>query len=151
MPTLSENRRTRHDFEILETYQAGIKLSGQETKSAKLGRMQISGAYVRARGDELFLIGAVIPPYQPANMPLNYDESRTRKLLLTRKELNELGSKVKQSGLTIVPTKVYNRRGLVKIEIALARPKKKWDRREIIKARETKRTIERTLKQTKFP
>ncbi len=146
MPVVTQNRRARHEYEILETFEAGIALSGQEVKSAKYGRMSLKGAYVVPRGNELRLIGATIPPYQPLNAPAGYDEERSRRLLLRRKEIDYLIGKARQKGLTIIPTRVYTRRGLVKAEIAVAKRKRKPDKRRQIKEREEQRKIEREMK-----
>lgn len=164
MSVLALNRKVSLTYEILQTWQAGIELLGLEVKSAKAGRMNIAGSYVMirrgqvgkpsgfpprpfaSRTAQVWLVGANIPPYQPKNTPAGYDGTRVRKLLLQKSEIQELIGKAAQKGLTIVPTKAYTIRGLVKIEIALARGKKRWDHRETIKAREAKRIIERTLK-----
>jgi len=146
MKSLISNKRARHDFEILDTYEAGIVLSGTEVKSVRLGRGNLRGAHVVVRGGEAFLVGASIPPYQPANVPVNYDPEATRKLLLSRKEINELEKKSEQRGLTIVPIMMYNRNRSIKLQIAVARGKKQRDKREVMKERDTKRAIERTLK-----
>ncbi len=146
MEALSENRRARFDYEILDTFEAGIELKGFEVKSVKLGRANIAGSFALPRGEELWLTNADIPPYQPANTPINYDPKRSRRLLVTKEELRAYVGKLKSEKLTLVPLKMYNKRGLVKVEIALARPKKKGDRREAVKKREAKREIERTLK-----
>lgn len=143
MSIISENRRARFDYDILERFQAGIELTGYETKSAKTRGFNLASAYVIVRGSELFLIGAEIPSFQPKNAPEKYDPARVRRLLLNRKEINNLIGK-NQSGLTIVPIKVYtNHRGLIKLEIALARGRKKHDKRELIKKRESDREIRR--------
>ena len=140
---ISENRRARFDYDILERFQAGIELSGYETKSAKTRGFNLASAYVVVRGSELFLISAEIPSFQPKNAPEKYDPARLRRLLLNRKEINNIIGK-SQSGLTIIPTKVYtNPRELIKLEIALARGRRKRDKREIIKKRESDREIRR--------
>ena len=146
MEIYAENKKARFDYEILDTYEAGIVLFGLEVKAAKAGKMQIAGAYVIPKDGELWLIGATIEPYQPNNTPQDYDPTRLRKLLLRQDEIKELLGKVHSERLTIVPIRVYNKRGLVKLEIALARSKKKSDKRETIKKRESKREIQRTLK-----
>ena len=145
-PVFSENRRARFDYEILETFEAGLVLNGSEVKSIKTGKANIAGSFAVIRGNEAFLLGADIPPYQPKNTPAGYDPTRTRKLLLTAKEIKYLAGKARADKLTLVPLKLYNKRGLVKLELALARGKKKSDKRETIKKREVKREIERTLK-----
>ncbi len=147
MQIYAENRKARFDYEILHAYEAGIELKGFEVKAIKSGKVNLAGSFVVPKGEEFFLLNADIPPYQPLNTPEGYDSKRSRRLLLTHKEIGELLNKVSGEKLTIVPLKVYNKRGLLKLEIALARPKKKYDKRESIKRRETDREIERTLKQ----
>lgn len=140
------NRKVRFDYHVLETFEAGLSLSGFEVKSIKQGRADISNAFVVPRGHELFLINAHIHPYQAKNVPSAYEATRSRKLLLHKKEINYLFGAVKQRGLTLVPLKMYNKRGLVKLEIALAKGKKKADKREAIRKREAEREMQRTLK-----
>jgi SsrA-binding protein len=147
MKILAENRRIRFEYEIIETVEAGIELKGFEVKAVKAGRASITGAFARAEGTTLWLLGADIPPYQPDNTPREYDQKRARRLLVKRKEAGRLAGKRVSERLTIIPTKMYSKRGLIKIELALARPKKLHDKRETIKRREANRTIERTLKQ----
>lgn len=143
---LIDNRKAFFNYEILETYEAGIKLLGHEVKALKNGKGSLSGSYVVARGGEVFLIGAEISPYQPKNTPKEYDPKRTRKLLLNSKEMRQLSDKENERGLTIVPLSLYNKKGKLKLEIAVCRGKKKFDKRETIKKRETDREIRRTLK-----
>lgn len=142
----AENRKARFDYQIIETFEAGIELKGFEVKAVKSGRANIAGCFAIIRGGELFLLNADIPPYQPNNTPKEYDPKRTRKLLVKKEEVGYLAGKLKSENLTLVPLRLYNKRGLVKVEIALARGKKKGDKREAIKKREAKREIERTLK-----
>lgn len=146
MTTYVTNRKAKFDFEFLERFEAGLVLSGQEVKSIRGGKAKLEGGYVLVRGGEAFLVNASVAPYQPANSPKEYDPERPRKLLLSRKELARLESASEQQGLTIVPIRWYNNKQRLKLEIALARGKKKQDKRESIKKRETKRTIERILK-----
>ncbi len=141
-PTIT-NRRARHDFEILTRYEAGIELKGSEVKSVREGKVDLSGSYCRFRDGELFLIGATIAPYDKASTHESYDPHRPRKLLLHRRELNRLEQAVSQRGLTIVPLKMYFKGHLVKVEIALARGKKIYDKREAIKKREFERRASR--------
>ena len=143
MAVYAENRKAHFDYEILETFQAGLALQGQEVKSIQSGRIQLAGAYVVFRGQELFLIGAHIPPYQPANAPADYSAERSRKLLLRKEELRYLLGKGKEKGLTLVPLKVYTNSGKIKVEIGLAKSRKKGDKREVIKRREAEREIGR--------
>lgn len=146
MSVLAKNKRAYYDYEILESYQAGIVLTGQEVKSAKKGRCSIRGSYAKIKSGEVFLLGAVIPPYQPANAPSDYNPQRRRKLLLRKGEIEHLEGKTTQKGLTLVPLKVYTKGGLVKVQIGLARGKKTKDKREKIKRREAERRMRRALK-----
>ncbi|MFZ1019611.1 MAG: SsrA-binding protein SmpB [Minisyncoccia bacterium] len=147
MPNYAENRKARFNYEILEKYETGIELLGTEVKSVRGGQMSLEGAFVIIRGGEAFLINASIPPYQPKNAPKDYDPLRNRKLLLTKKELTELTGNEKNKSLTIVPISVYNKSRKIKVEIALVKGKKKFDKRETIKKRDTERDIRRTLKE----
>lgn len=140
MTTIAVNKRATFDYEILEKYTAGIVLTGHETKSAKLGRFDISGSHAVIRGNEVFLIGAKIHAFQPNNTPEHYEETRSRKLLLTKSEIKYLFGKL-QSGLTLIPLKSYTHHGFVKIELGLGKGRKHGDKRELIKKREIKREI----------
>ena len=143
----ASNEKARFDYEILETLEAGVVLLGQEVKSVKRGSASIKGAYVKLLGGEGWLLGATIPPYQQGNVPVDYNFRRNRKLLLKRSELKYLSGKSQERGLTLVPIKLYNKNGLVKLEIGIGRGKKKADKREKITKREVQRKIERALKQ----
>ncbi len=147
--TLIKNKKVHFDFEILETFEAGLELLGYEVKSIRNKQGSLEGSHVVVRGNEAFLVGATIPPYQPSNTPKNYDPERTRKLLLNKKELSELSSAELQKGLTIVPISVYNKGRNLKLEIAIARGKKKSDKRQTIKDRDSKKDIERQMKQAR--
>lgn len=140
------NRSANFEYDILEKIEAGLALLGFEVKSLRSGKASIAGAYATIKGNEAFLIGAEISPYQPKNTPKNYDPGRTRQLLLTREEIKELTGKIKQRGLTLVPIRIYSKGRTVKLELGLGRKKKKFDKRETIKRRETSREIERSLK-----
>ncbi len=146
MAVYAENRRVRFDYEILETFESGIALKGFEVKAVKSGRVNLAGSFALLKPDGLWLMNADIPPYQPKNTPADYDQKRSRRLLVKREEMRERIGKAHSANLTFVPVKMYNKRGLVKVEIAVAKPRKKADRREAIKKRETKREISRTLK-----
>ncbi|MFA6324721.1 MAG: SsrA-binding protein SmpB [Candidatus Paceibacterota bacterium] len=146
MANYAENRKMRFDYEILEKYEAGIELIGQEVKSIRGGQMSLEGSFVIVRGGEAFLINSNITPYQVKNAPKDYDPLRNRKLLLTKKELNELAESGKNKSLTIVPMSVYNKGRKIKINIALAKGKKKFDKRESIKKRDTDREVRREYK-----
>ncbi|MEK7560276.1 MAG: SsrA-binding protein SmpB [Patescibacteria group bacterium] len=147
MITLAENRKARFDFELLETFEAGIELWGFEVKAVKNHKINLEGSYVFPRYGEFFLVGATIAPYQPKNTPKDYEPMRERKLLLHKSEMDYFLGKISQKGLTILPVRVYSKKGRIKLEIALARKFKKHDKREIIKERESKRKIEHTLKE----
>ena len=146
MKTLAENKKARFDYAILETIEAGIVLSGFEVKAVKSGKMNLTGSYANVRGNGVWLINASIQPYQPANAPKDYDPDRTRHLLLTKKEIKQLIGKEHESGLTLVPLRAYIKGRLVKLELGLARHKKKTDKREVTKKREADREINRALK-----
>jgi len=141
-----ENKRAYFNYHILEKFKAGIVLTGQEVKSIKTGKISLRGSFVVLRGEEVFLIGAKIPPYQPKNAPKDYNPQRTRKLLLKKLEIKHLIGFVKQKGLTMVPLKVYTYKGKIKIEFGIGRGKRKVDKREQIKKREVEREIQRALK-----
>jgi|TARA_Y100000310_G_scaffold345866_1_gene471928 SsrA-binding protein len=146
MSRLIQNKKVHLNYEIIQTFEAGMELFGFEVKSLRGKQGSLEGAHVTVRGDEVYLIGATIPPYQPANTPKDYDSARNRRLLLTKKEIGELAGFERQKGLTIVPISVYSKGRKLKLEIGVARGKKKYDKREDIKKRDTKRDIERTLK-----
>ena len=143
---LITNKKAYFDYEILEKFEAGIALLGMEVKSLKMNKANIVGAYVVIKHHEAFLLNASISPYQPQNTSPDYDPQRTRKLLLQTKEIDYLSGKIKQQGLTLIPLKVYNKNGLIKVEIALVKGKKKFDKREVVKKREIKKRIERIKK-----
>ncbi len=146
MSNYAENRKARFDYEILEKYEAGIELLGSEVKSVRGGRMSLEGAFVIVRGGEAYIINSNVPAYQPKNAPSDYDPLRNRKLLLTKKEMAELAGSEKNKSLTIVPISVYNKGRKIKISIALVKGKKKFDKRETIKKRETDREVRREYK-----
>ncbi|MFP4007507.1 MAG: SsrA-binding protein SmpB [Spirulinaceae cyanobacterium] len=144
---ITDNRKARFQYEILDTYEAGISLSGTEVKSIREGRVNIRDAYGLVRGGEVWLLNAHISPYQASGQYFNHDPKRTRKLLLKRREINKLVGKLEQQGLTLVPLKMYFKRGWIKVSLGLGKGKKLYDKRETLKARQSKRDIERALKQ----
>ncbi len=146
MASYLENTKARFDYEILDTYEAGIELFGFEVKSVRQGKGGITGAHAIVRGGEVFLVGMRIDPYQPENTDPAYDSLRTRKLLLKKKEIYELEELDEKKGLTLVPLSLYNKNGKVKVSIAVARGKKKFDKRETIKKRDTDRDLRRIAK-----
>jgi SsrA-binding protein len=142
---IADNRRARHDYELLERLEAGIVLTGTEVKSLRDGRVQLGQAYVDIRGGEAWLVGASIAEYAQGNIR-NHDPDRERKLLLHRGELDSLYGKVREKGLTLVPTRLYFKDGRIKLEVALARGRERLDKRRLIADRDAKRQIERALK-----
>lgn len=146
MKTTQNNRKANFNYEILDKYTGGISLLGFEVKSIKNGQGSINEAYIKVKGDEVFLVGAHIPPYQPKNTPEDYNPYRERKILLNKKEVLELKKRVKETNLTIVPISLYNKGRYIKIDIALARGKKTIDKRQSIKKRDIEREIGRRLK-----
>ncbi len=148
MPILAANKRATFDYEILEKFEAGLVLAGYEVKAVKLGHMSLKGAYVIISGGEAYLLNAHITPYQPKNMPISYEPTRSRKLLLHKSEIKTLIGESKEKGLTLVPLSVYtNKIGKIKLSFAVARGKKKFDKRASISERETKRNIQRALRE----
>lgn len=141
-----ENKRVGFDYTILEEIEAGLELHGYEVKSLRKGHGSLKGSRVVARGGEAYLVGATIPAWQPANAPKSFDPERTRRLLLNQKEIAHISSAEGEKGLTIVPLKVYNKGRNLKLLIAIARGKKKEDKRQSIRAREEKRSMHRTLR-----
>lgn len=138
------NRRAFYDYHLFDRFEAGIHLTGPEVKSVKGGQMSLDGAFVKIVGSEAYLVNAQIFPYPHARPPAggdNYDPRRTRKLLLHKKEIIALKTKV-QSGLTLVPLNCYNKQGLVKLEIALAKGKKQYEKREAKKREDLRRELE---------
>lgn len=145
---LIENKKAGLKYEILERLEGGIELVGGEVKSLKQKLGSLDGSYVIVRGGEAYLVGAHIPPYQPKNSPAPYDPTRLRKILLTKKELRDLALRDIAKGLTIVPISMYNKGRKIKIEIAVARGKGKFDKRETIRKKEDRRHIEREIKRS---
>lgn len=135
MDTIAENRKGRFDYEISETYEAGIELEGHEVKSAKGGRLQIVGAHVLIRGGEAWLVNSHIPPYQSGNTPTDYEEDRARRLLLSKAEIKTLQGMLQDKSQHIIPLRAYLKRGFIKLELGLGRSRKRSDKREVIKKR----------------
>jgi len=146
MRIIAENKKAYYNYEILEKFEAGVSLIGQEVKSIKTKGVNLAGSYVIIKDEETYWVGAKISPYQPKNIPADYNPERARKLLLKKSEIKYLIGKSKQKGLTLMPLRIYTKDGKIKIEFAIARGKKKFDKRELIRKREVKREIERTLK-----
>ncbi len=147
MKILALNKRARYDYEILETFEAGLALYGFEVKSVKNGHLSLQGAYVVIKGSEAYLLNATISPYQSKNTPSDYEPARSRKLLLHKKEIKYLIGKSQEKGLTLVPIQVYTKKDKIKLEFGVGRGKRKTDKRELIKKREAQREIERKIKE----
>ncbi len=144
---IATNKRAYFDYQILETYEAGVELLGFEVKSIKTGRINLAGSYAVIKDNQIWLLNADIPPYQPKNMPKDYDSKRTRRLLLKKSEIKNLIGRTQEKGLTLVPLKVYtkSKTGKIKIEIGLAKSRRKADKRELIKKREAEREIKKMV------
>jgi SsrA-binding protein len=142
---IAENRRARHDYEFLERVEAGVVLTGTEVKSARDGHVQLGQAYADIRNGEAWLVGASIAEYAQAGN-FGHSPTRERKLLLHRNEIDSLYGKVREKGLTLVPTRMYFKDGRVKVELALARGRERFDKRRVIADRDAQRQMERALK-----
>ena len=143
---LIEHKKARLNYEILEEFEAGLELLGTEVKSLRAGQGKLEGSHAIIRGGEAYVVGMHIPPYQPKNTDKAYDPDRSRRLLLSKKEIMALQGYESQKGLTIVPLRVYNKGKVLKLSVAAARGRKAYDKRAVLKERDTKREIERTLK-----
>lgn len=146
MTIYATNPRAHFDYDILETFEAGVVLSGQEVKAVKANKVSLRGAYVKIINGQPVLLGAIISPYQPGNVPADYDPQRTRSLLLKKKEVRDLFEKTSATGATLVPLKIYSKHNLIKLEVGLARGKKKYDKRATLKKREEEKKIRRELR-----
>ena len=146
MRPLVTNKNARFDFEVLETYEAGVELLGTEVKALRAGKGVLQGARVVVRGGEAYLVGVSIPPHQAANAPRGYDPERSRRLLLSKREIMELAQRSEKKGLTAVPLMLYAVGRNIKVRLAIVRRKKKQDKREVLRKRDAERHIERTLK-----
>ncbi|HYA43259.1 MAG TPA: SsrA-binding protein SmpB [Syntrophobacteraceae bacterium] len=146
---VSQNRKAFHDFEIGERFEAGIVLLGTEVKSLREGRANLKDSYARVKRNEVFLFGLHISPYSHASFE-NHDPERTRKLLLHKSEIKRLLGKTQERGFSLVPLKLYFREGKAKVEIALARGKKEYDKRESLKRKEEARELDRLRKHHKI-
>lgn len=146
MANLITHKRAHFDYEILESFEAGIELFGLEVKSIRNHQGKLEGSHVIVRGNEVYVVGIHIPQYQQNNTPENYDPDRTRKLLLTKKEIQMLADNEQKRGLTIVPISMYAKGSKIKVSVAVVRGKKKFDKRATIKKRDTDREIRRIMK-----
>ncbi len=145
--TLSENKKAFFDYEILESYEAGISLLGQEVKSLKHRGVNLAGTFVFIKGEEAFWVGANISPWQPKNIGGNFNPKRDRKLLLKKSEIKHLLGKTRKTGLVLIPLKVYLKGKFIKMEIGLAKKRKKVSKKEMIKKREIEREMQREAKE----
>lgn len=145
MKVIATNKKARFDYEILETFEAGVVLTGPEVKSVKAGQVSIKESFATLRGEEVFLTNAHISPYKQASN-IEQEPTRSRKLLLKKSEISSLIGKSKTQGLTLIPIKIYLKRGFVKVEIGLGKGKKLHDKRESIKKKDTQRDIQRELR-----
>jgi len=145
MKIYSENKKAGFEYEILEKFEAGVVLFGQEVKSIRTGHINLGGTYVTFRDAEPYLIGVKIPPYQPLNIGADYDEERLRKLLLNKKEIDYLMGRSKEKGFSLIPLKIYDNSGRIKLEFGLAKGRKKYDKKEKIKKRDVQREVNREL------
>jgi SsrA-binding protein len=144
--SLIHNKLATRDYEVLEKFEAGIELFGFEVKSVRGKLGSLRGAYVTVTENGARLVKAFIPPFQPGNTPVTYNPERERHLLMKKKELRELMRKLETPGLTLIPISLYNKGSLIKVEVALARGKKKFDKRETIKKKDQERDTERMVK-----
>lgn len=143
---VARNRRASHDYHLLEHFEAGLALTGTEIKSVRANKVSLQRAYVAPRGDELWLMEANIAPYEHGNRE-NHDPVRPRKLLLHRREINKILDALQTKGMTMVPTKMYLRDGWAKVDVALAKGKKLYDKRADIARRDSERQVERALRE----
>lgn len=143
--TIADNRKARHDYELYDRYEAGLELKGTEIKSIRRGKVQLKDSYISFYNNEAYIKGMHISPYEFGNI-FNHDETRDRKLLLHKKEIRKLYQDTRIKGYTVVPVRLYLSKGLVKLEIALAKGKNLHDKRESQKAKDAKREIEKALK-----
>ncbi len=146
MPTFADNKKIHFNYEILERYDAGIELLGMEVKAVRAGQASLDGSHISVRGGEAYLIGASITLLQPKNAPANYEARRNRRLLFTKKEIRELQESEGKRGLTLVPISMYNKGRYIKVSVAIVRGKKKFDKRETVKKRDSEREVQRALK-----
>lgn len=147
MTVIAENKKAHFNYDVLEKFQAGIVLIGQEVKSLKTKGVSLAGNYIILKDGEVFWVGANISSYQPKNAPANYNPERIRKLLLEQSEIKELIGKTQQKGLTLVPLKVYTIKGKIKLEFGLAKGRQKANKKDLIRKREVQKEIERSLKE----
>ena len=146
MKIYAENKKAHFDYEVLEKYEGGLVLQGQEVKSIRTGHINLAGSYVVIQNGQAELIGAKVPAYQPKNTSPDYNPEHTRKLLLNKKELEYLAGRANEKGFSLIPLKVYDNNGRIKVEFALARGKKNYDKKEKLKKQDVLRDIQREFK-----
>lgn len=145
MATFADNRKATFDYELLERFTAGLELLGAEVKSVRAGKITLAGSYISVRGGEAYLLNTEIAPYQPGNQSSDYDPLRAKKILLSKNEITVLAKAEQTKGLTIIPISVYSKGRFLKLDLAIARGKKKFDKRQAIKKRDVERDLKRTL------
>lgn len=146
---VSQNKKAGHDYFLLETFEAGIKLTGTEIKSIRLGKTNINDAYIQVKNNKIVIINMFISKYEQGNI-FNHDERRTRELLLHKKEIIKITQKMTQEGFALIPTKTYFVGSLLKVEFAVAKGKKLYDKREDLKEKDSKRRMEKTIKNSMY-
>ena len=145
MKVVASNRRARHDYEVLDTFEAGIALEGSEVKSLREGKVVLKDSFAHVREGEIWLVGVYIAPYEFSRGG-GHEPERTRKLLLHRREIDRIASKLAEKGLTLIPLRIYLKEGRAKVELGLGRGKRTIDKRETLKERDQQREIERALR-----
>ena len=145
MKVITQNRRARHDYEIIDTFEAGLVLEGSEVKSLRDGQANLKDSFAQIRDGEAWLVGAYIAPYSFSRGG-GHEPERSRKLLLHRREIDKIGGQLAEKGLTLVPVRMYFKEGVVKVELGLGRGKRAYDKRQSIKEREEKREMDRAIR-----
>lgn len=149
MKIIAQNKKASHEYFLHEKYECGIVLKGTEIKSVRDGKVNIKDSYALIRNNEAFIMNMHISKYKQGNI-FNHDETRSRKLLLNKREIIKINNKVNQEAMTLIPTKVYIEKGLCKVEIALAKGKKNYDKRQALKEKDTKRRLDKVLKDNRY-
>jgi len=147
MKIISKNKKAMHDYFLLDKYECGVVLKGTEIKSVRAAKVSIKDAYARIKDNEIFIVNMHIAKYNHGNI-FNHEETRTRKLLLHKKEIIKITNKVNQESLTLIPTLVYLEKGLCKIEISIAKGKKNYDKRQVLKEKDANRRMEKAMKES---
>ncbi len=146
MPVLVKNKKATYNYHVLEKIEAGLVLTGQEVKAVRNGKASLFGSYVTIQNEQAYLVNCNISSYQQNNTPQDYDPRRKRKLLLKKAQIRQLVGKTKEKGVTLVPLSIYTRKNFIKLEVAVAKGKKKYDKRETVKKRDVEREIRRKMK-----